>query len=501
MAEETKQDKILKIAGYRGFFYPSANIYSTIAGFWTYGHLGTRIKQSWENLWRKSFLSLNPNYFEIDDCVIMPKKVFESSGHLEHFNDPLTECEKCHTRYRADELIEENLDVDVEGLNENALTKIIEDNKLVCPKCQSKLQKVKMFNMMFNLKVGVTGNQVMYLRPESAQSPYLAFKREFEALRKKMPMGLAVIGKAFRNEISPRQGFFRLREFYQAELQIFFDPKNINDCKDWDEVKDYKLILMSCKGKKKLEISCDNANKKLKLPKFYLFHAAKIQQFYLDTLKIPKEKFRLRELSKKERAFYNKIHYDIELDLETLGGFKEVAGLHYRTDYDLSSHNKGSNERLDVIIDGKRIIPHVMELSFGVDRNVWALMDIFYKEEKERTLFNFPAKIAPFDVAVFPLVKKENLPEKGKELFKELNKDFNVFYDESGSIGKRYRRQDEIGTKFGITLDFETLKNNTVTLRERDSMEQIRLKSDDLKEVLKKIIDNKLKFSKAGKKI
>jgi glycyl-tRNA synthetase len=389
--------------------------------------------------------------------------------------------------------------MEAEGLDEEALTKIIEENKLLCPKCQGRLMKVRMFNMMFDLKVGATGDGTMYLRPESAQSPYLAFKRQYEALRKKMPLGLAVVGKAFRNEISPRQGFFRLREFSQAELQIFFNPEKLDEAEDWDSVKDYKLILLTVKDKKAKEISCGQASKKHKIPKFYLYHAAKIQQFYLDTLNIPKEIFRFRELSEEKRAFYNKIHFDIELNLETLGGFKEVAGLHYRGEHDIGGHQKHSKEKLEVIADNKRFIPHVLELSFGVDRNVWALMDAFYTEEKERTLFKFPAVISPFDVGVFPLVNKENIPEESMKLFNKLKSKFKVFYDQTASIGKRYRRQDEIGTNYGITLDFDTIPKGTVTLRERDSMQQVVLKVDDIEDTLRKLIDNELEFKKAGK--
>jgi glycyl-tRNA synthetase len=498
---QTKSDRILHVATSRGMFYPSAEIYGAKAGFWTYGHLGTKIKHNWENIWRKAFLSLHPNYFEIEDYNILPKKVFESSGHLEHFNDPLVECSKCHMRYRADEMVEDMLGTNVEGISEEDMTKVINDNKLLCPKCQSTFLPVRTFNMMFDLKLGVTGDDVMYLRPESAQSPYLAFKREFKALREKIPMGLAVVGRAFRNEISPRQGFFRLREFTQAELQIFFNPDKIDEAENWKDVKDYKLVLKLDKNKNGKEISCADANKKLKIPKFYVYHMAKVQQFYLDGLQIPRKKFRFRELSEKERAFYNKIHFDIEIDLETLGGFKEVAGVHYRTDHDLGGHQKGSGEKMEVIDGDKRLVPHVLELSFGVDRNVWALMDVFFKEEKERNIFAFPASVAPYDAAVYPLMNKEGLPEVAYELFTDLGKCLDVFYDASGSIGRRYRRQDEVGTNYGITVDFDSLKKKDVTLRDRDSMAQVRVKIKDLKDVLLKLKFSEIKFEKAGKKV
>lgn len=491
-------EKLLYVAENRGFFYPNAEIYGSKAGFWTYGHLGTRLKHKWENLWRKYFLNLEPNYFELDDCSIMPKKVFESSGHLKNFNDPLTECEKCHFRFRADQLIEDALNTNVAGLDEEAMTKLIKDNKLVCPKCQNKLMPVKWFNMMFELRVGATGDDVMYLRPESAQSPFLAYKREYEALRKKLPFGLAVIGRAYRNEISPRQGFFRLREFTQAELQIFFNPKKITECKDWDKIKSYKIVMMREKSKEADEISCNTLLSKHSLPKFYLYHMVMMQKFYLEQLKIPKERFRFRELSDKERAFYNKIHYDVELKFDSLNGFKEVAGLHYRGDHDLKGHQEGSGQNLEAIELEDRFIPHILELSFGVDRNIFALLDIFYREDKERTYFEFPENVTPIDVAVFPLVNKDNIPEMAEAVFDILKNEFKAFYDDSGSIGRRYRRQDEIGTKFEITCDYESLKDNDVTIRERDSMEQIRVKVKELNITLHKLMEGKLEFKKAG---
>jgi len=488
--EKSKSEKIMDIATKRGFIYPSSEIYGSKAGFWTYGSLGTRIRHKWENEWKQYFLSLNNNFYEIDDCVLMPRKVFESSGHLKNFNDPMTECEKCHTRFRADQLIEDELKKDSAGLKEEELTNLIKEHKLKCASCKGQLMPVKYFNMMFEVKVGVTGDDVMSLRPESAQSPYLAFKREFEATRRKLPLGLAVLGRVYRNEISPRQGFFRLREFLQAELQIFFDPEKINEHENWEEIKNYQVSIYSDKKLKK--ISCKEINEKLKVPKFYAYHMAKIQKFYLEILKIPESLFRFRELGPEERAFYNKIHFDMELNLETLGGFKEVGGLHYRTDHDLGGHQKGSGEKLEVAIDEegklKKFIPHVLELSFGIDRNLWALLDTNYQEEKERTLFTFPANLTPMDAAVFPLINKDGIPERAQEIFSELIKEgFTVFYDSSGSVGRRYRRQDEVGTTVCLTIDYDSLKNKDLTLRDLKTMKQIRVKRAELKDILSKI--------------
>jgi len=420
-----KSENILNIATKRGFFFPSGEIYGAKAGFWTYGHLGTLMKHKFENLWRDYFLNMDDNYFEIEDVNILGEDVFKSSGHLKHFSDPL------------------------------------EDEK----------GNVKQFNMMLEVKVGVTGDETMYLRPETAQNAYTSFKREFMALRGKLPMGLAIIGKAFRNEINPRQGFFRLREFTQAELQIFFKENNFEV--NFNEVKNYKVRIMN------KDIKCSELN----LPKFYSYHLAKIQQFYLDVLKIPKEKFRFRELDEKERAFYNRIHFDIELNVESLNGFVECGGLHYRGDYDLKNH------KISVNYDGKNIYPYVLELSFGVDRNILALMDIFYKKEKERELFLFNRNITPVEVAVFPLVNKDNIPEKAEEIYELIKSDFSAFYDCKGSIGKMYRRMDEIGCVAMLTIDHDSLKNNDITLRDRNSMKQIRVKIKDLKETLNKFLD------------
>jgi len=431
-----KSDDILNIATKRGFFFPSGEIYGAKAGFWTYGHLGTLMKHKFENLWRNYFLKLDDNYFEIEDVNILSEDVFKNSGHLKHFSDP------------------------------------IEDEK----------GNIKQFNMMLGVKVGVTGDETMYLRPETAQSPYIAFKREFMALREKLPLGLAIIGKAFRNEINPRQGFFRLREFTQAELQIFFEEEKFEV--NFNEIKDYKLRIMS------KEVKCST----LRLPKFYIYHLAKIQKFYLDVLKISKEKFRFRELNEKEKAFYNKIHYDVELKIDSLDGWKEMGGLHYRGDYDIKNH------KVLINYDGKNIYPHVLELSFGVDRNIWGLMDIFYRKEKERELFLFNRNIAPVEVAVFPLVNKDKIPEKAEEIYNLIKKDFSVFYDSKGSIGKMYRRMDEIGCVAMLTVDHDSLKNNDITLRDRDSMKQIRVKIEDLKEVLNKFLEG-IELKKLGKLI
>ncbi len=479
-------EELSEFARKKGFFWISSEIYGGLTGFYDYGINGTLLKRKFENLWRKYFLNLDDNFFEIEPSDIMPEKVFIASGHITNFVDPVAKCMKCGTHHRADHILEEFLKRNFEGITSEELTKIIKENKVVCPKCKGPLRDVKTLVMMFPITAGAEGDIKAYLRPETAQGAYVNFLRHFNILRNKLPLGLAVVGKAYRNEISPRNLTTRMREFTQAELQIFFDPERIDEHEKWNEIKKYKLVLypIAQRGKEQLKLSCEDLVKKHKLPKFYVWHMAKVQQFYLDSLKIPEAKFRFKELSQEERAFYNRLHWDVELDLESLGGFKEVGGIHYRGDYDLSGHEKISKESHKIFFDNKKIVPHVLELSFGVDRNTYALIELSYKKEKDRTLLRLQANLAPFTVAVFPLVNKDGLEKIAKDIYETLKKDFDAVYDDSGSIGKRYYREDERGTPFAITIDYDTVKGKSVTLRFRDTTKQLRVKIKDLKNTL-----------------
>jgi len=473
----------------KGFFWVSSEIYGGFTGFYDYGVNGTLLKRKFENLWRKYFLNLDDDFCEIEPSNIMPEKVFIASGHVTNFVDPIAKCKKCGTQHRADHILEDFLKRNFEGITPEELTKIIKKHKIVCPKCKGELSDVRPLVMMFPIVIGAEGDIKAYLRPETAQGAYVNFLRHFNILRNKLPLGLAVIGKAYRNEISPRNLTTRMREFTQAELQIFFDPDKLNEHERWNEVKNYKLILcpVSQRGKRAIKLSCDEAVKKLKLPTFYVWHLAKVQQFYLDNLKVNESKFRFKELSQEERAFYNRIHWDVELDLESLGGFKEIGGVHYRGDYDLSGHEKISKESHKIFFDNKKFIPHVLELSFGVDRHIYALIELSYRKEKDRTVLSLPFNLAPLQLAVFPLVNKDNLDKVAKDVHEMLREDFNTVYDDSGSIGKRYYREDERGTYFAITVDYDTLKNKDVTVRFRDTTKQMRVKIKDLKQTFEAI--------------
>ncbi len=479
-----KVDEIMDVALRRGFIYPAAEVYGGVSGFWEYGHLGTMLRRSWEDAWRRHFLGLDQNFHEITTTNIMPKGVFEGSGHLENFNDPLTSCNKCNQRFRADDLVQEAIGRNVEDLSPEELYECIKSEGIVCPRCKGELGEVNWFNMMFKVDIGAAGGVTGYLRPETAQGSFVSFKRMFEVMRNRLPLGLAIVGRVYRNEISPRQGFFRLREFNQAELQIFFDPDTFGEHPGFESVRDVTLRVKPFGSDEIVSMTCGEFSERMGIGKFYVYHLARVQEFYLEKLKVPAEKFRFRELGGKEKAFYNKVHWDVEVYMETLGGFKEVGGIHYRTDHDLGGHEKASKQKMQVNIDGKRFVPHVLELSFGVDRNFWAIMDLAYEKEGERTVFHFPPSLAPYKVAVFPLLNKPQLIEAAQSLFATMGAVLSADYDRGGSIGRRYRRHDEVGTPFCVTVDFDTLEQGTVTLRDRDSMEQETIPIDSVLSVI-----------------
>jgi glycyl-tRNA synthetase len=494
---------VLDIAKRRGFFWQSSLIHNPIAGFYDYAHLGASLKRKWENEWRGFFLGLDDNFHEIQASQIMPEEVFKASGHLESFIDPIVRCKKCGNVERADHVLADHMKGDFEGISLDSMGELIRKHSLRCPKCKGEFAEVGVLNMMFPLELG-TGKtkRTGYLSPETAQGAYVNFKPEFECLRRRLPMGLAIVGKAFRNEISPRNVLIRMREFTQAELQIFFDPEAIGKHPDFEDIGDYKLRVFPVRNREKKgldEVRCKDVVRVLKLPRFYVYYMARVQQFFLDHLKLPRERFRFKQLTDEEKAFYNKYHWDIEINTNSFGWI-EAGGVHFRTDHDLKGHQRVSGESMEVNINGRRFVPNILELSFGVDRNVYALIDLFLREEKERSVIGFPRKLSPFDVSVFPLVNKEGMPEKAREVQKLLKAaGFTVYYDVTSSIGRRYRRMDEIGVALCVTIDGQTLKDNTVTLRDRDSMKQVRVNIKTLPETIKKLISYEMGFERAGK--
>jgi len=491
-------DDVMSLSVRRGFLWPAVDLYGGFAGFYDYGHHGVLLRRRWEDLWTETFLGLSDNYYLIDTTTILPEAPLKASGHVDHFTDLLVTCTKCGESHRGDHLLEALTHEEHEGLTTEELDEKIRELKVRCPKCKGELGPARPFNMMFPVGVGPTGKDRAYLRPETAQGVYLNFKREFEALRRRLPMGLAIIGRAYRNEISPRQGTYRMREFLQAELQIFFDPATFADHVPLDPLA-RTPVRIAWAAEKHEPTAHDIAAKDLVaqgLPSWYVYHLVHVQRFYLDALRVPREAFRFAELDEKERAFYNKVHFDVQVRQESLGGFKEVGGVHYRTDHDLKGHETVSHEKQSVTVGTTKLIPHVLELSFGVDRNVWALLDLGLMKG-ERMSLRLPPRLAPVTVGVFPLVNKDGLPERAEALFATLRKRFAAFYDDSASIGRRYARMDEVGTPFCVTIDHETAEGKGVTVRERDSQKQIRVREADLEITLSRLLAGEASFDVA----
>jgi glycyl-tRNA synthetase len=444
-SDSQRMEKIVSLCKRRGFIFQSSEIYGGLNGLWDYGPLGVELKRNLKNYWWRVMVHERDDVVGMDGSILMNRAVWKASGHEDTFTDPMIDCRSCKARLRADQLVEK------EGVKQ-------------CPVCGGKnLTEPRSFNLMFKTYVGATEDEssVTYLRPETAQAIFVQFKNILEVSRKKLPFGIAQIGKAFRNEINPRNFTFRSREFEQMELEYFCRPEE---------------------GMKLLEYW------KEERLKFY------------ESIGIPRDKLHVLTVPDEERAFYSKGTYDIEYDFPF--GRQELEGVAYRTDYDLAQHQKASGKSLEYFDDEtkEKFIPHVVEPSAGVDRTVLALICEAYAEDQApdekgkmetRIVLRFHPRTAPIKCAVFPLLKnKEPLVAKAKEIVDLLRAHMFVFYDASGAIGRRYRRQDEIGTPFGVTVDFETLGEkdaklrDTVTLRERDSMKQERVAIKDLPSLL-----------------
>ncbi|MEM5844259.1 MAG: glycine--tRNA ligase [Candidatus Aenigmatarchaeota archaeon] len=484
-------EKIIAIAKRRGFIFPSSEIYGGLSGFYDYGPLGVLMKKKIENFWRESFVKQD-NIFEVETCTIMHEQVWKASGHLKDFIDPLTTCKKCKSTFRADELIKDLTGKSLEGAKPEELTEIIKKEKLKCPKCKGELSDVKVFNLMLSTQVGPVEGNIAYLRPETAQGIFVNFKNILNSTRAKLPFGVAQVGNSYRNEISPRQFLLRMREFRQMEIEYFFNPEKANEFEKFEEVAKTKIRILTREEQKKegkvLEVTAEEAVEQNILPNKIMAYFLAKEFLWYQKLGIPFKSLRFRHMLPEETPHYSKGNFDLEIEFDF--GWKEVVGNAYRSDYDLSSHAKLSGEDFSVLEDGKKIIPHVVEPSFGIDRTIYAILLHCFVEDKKRgwDWFRFPARIAPYSIAVFPLVSKDGLPEKAKEVFNQLKNCFDVFYDESGSIGKRYARADEIGIPFGVTIDYQTLKDNTVTIRSRDTTEQVRVKIENLASAIWKLI-------------
>ncbi len=477
----------------RGFIWgPSPEIYGGFAGFYSYGPAGMALKNNILDIFRREC-----RYFgfgEVECPTIMPSIVWEASGHLERFIDPVIRCNKCKTLYRADKFLQENLPDQVrEGLSFKEMEILIEKYNLTCPKCDIPFERIEEYNLM--LKTSVGNNTIAYLRPETATTTYLLFNRLNQDARRQYPIKIFQFGKAYRNEISPRQGVLRMRAFDQFELQIFISKELEMNFEEFNEVKNEKLPLLDWKQQEKDDskinaISLDNAIKNgiLKKPAyayclFIGYHLTKI-------LGIPEPLIRFRQHSINERAHYADDAWDLEIKTRQFG-WVEICGIHDRTDYDLKRHAEYSKQNFEVSMgsDSKiKEVPQVLEIAFGIDRIIYTLLETNFIIDQGRINLKINQRLAPNTVAVFPLVKnKEDIKKLALKIHRELLENrINSFFDAAGSIGKRYRRQDELGTKWCITIDYESLEDNTVTIRERDSMDQKRLNISELANIIKK---------------
>jgi glycyl-tRNA synthetase len=574
MASKGKYEAISELARRRGFFWQSFEIYGGMGGFIDLGPLGTKLKHRLEDSWRDFFVK-GGGIYEISTPIINPKIVFQASGHLDSFKDPMVECQRCGRKYRADHLLEEAAGAKFEAMGLEAIDAEIEARNLACPECGGRLSKSRYFLTMFETTIGPYSEAIGYARPETAQGIFIDFKRLYEIARGKLPFGVAQIGRALRNEISPRQGPIRLREFTLMEIEFFFDPEE--GCGALEEVEDEMLRLVPASLREKgieepIEKSVGEAVREGIIINGWLgFFMAKSKEF-MRGLGIPEDRQKFHEKLPGERAHYSAQTFDHEVLLEDWG-WVEIAGHAYRTDYDLSRHSAFSGQELrafkayekprvervlkivpnearireefgekhkailealmgarpedvkgsieakgyfealgerigpehvsfrtvEVKETGRRFIPHVVEPSFGLERIMYAVLEYSYSKKGDRIVLRLPRRIAPIQAVVLPLVNRGDLEAKAKSIWRALlEAGLDAEYDDSGSIGRRYARADEIGVPIAITVDQRSLIDDTVTLRERDSWRQIRVRADEVPARLRGYFSGDLDFEGMG---
>jgi len=568
---------INELAKRRGFFWPSFEIYGGSGGFVTYGPLGSRLKQNIEAKLRELFVK-KIGIYEMESSVIAPGKVFEASGHVDHFKEPMVECQNCHTRFRADHLLEEKgiTSAEAEKMSLDQIKVELERHGVVCPDCSGKFGEPQRYLTMFETTIGPYSGSVGYGRPEAAQNIFVEFNRLYTAARERLPFGVIAIGHALRNEISPRQGLIRLREFTISDLEFFFDPEE-PCCRFLPEVENEVLPILLCEIRLK---ECEETttltvrealDQKVIRSEWQAFFMAMAKKLLVD-LGVPVEKQRFIEKLTWEKAHYSSQSFDQEV-LVDRWGWVEVSGHAYRTDYDLSCHMKASGvdmtvykeyatpvekeeltvkpimaklgpvykgdagkvavllakvpaqevtvamqkqgsymagnyqvfpEQVDIsrqktIVRGTRFIPHVVEPSFGSDRLFYVALEYAYGVKDDRVVMSFPRSIAPIQVGVYPLMNKDGLDTKALQVQRMLAcEGLMTELDETGSIGRRYARADEAGVQLGITIDYDSLKEDTVTIRDRDTWQQVRTSIKDLPEQLHKYFDGKINFEQLG---
>lgn len=444
---------IVALAKRRGFVYPGSEIYGGFANTYSFGPYGAELKKNVKDLWWKMFVRGRTDMVGLDGPILLHPKAWKASGHLDGFNDAMVDCRACKGRFRCDHLIEETLGINADGMSLADMTRTVTEKKIKCPKCGAlDFTEARSFNLMFSTHMSKTGQEgdTAYLRPETAQAIFLDFRNIVDTMRVKIPFGVAQIGKAFRNEITPGNFIFRVIEFEQMEIEYFIHGST------WEAT--FERLL-------------------------------KDMHTWCDRIGLSRSRIHEKEHPKEQLSHYSKRTVDLVYDFPF--GTSELYGLAYRTDFDLAAHAACSGTKLEYFDPEtrERFVPHVIEPTFGVERTLLALLcDAYEEQELEngemRTVLHFAPCIAPVKVGVFPLMRKDGQPEKAREIFETLQQHFTCEYDESGAIGKRYRRQDELGTPFCITVDYDTAQDGTVTLRDRDSMKQERVPIAKLLEIL-----------------
>ena len=578
MRSPDKYELVSELARRRGFFWPACEIYGGVSGFIAFGQLGTVLKRKIEDKFRERFLR-RLGLYEIESPIILPGRVFEASGHVENFKEPMVECTRCKRKFRADHLLQESAGIsptEAEKMTLEEIGEAMESRGVKCPECGGDLAEPRYFLTMFQTTIGPYAEAVGYGRPEAAQGIFVEFRRLYEQARERLPMGVAQIGHALRNEISPRQGPIRLREFTIIDLEFFFDPEK-PECPLLGEVENEVLRLIPAEVRLKgseepIEITVKEALKKGYIKMEWLAFFMALAKRFLVELGVPEDKQRFIEKLAWERAHYSAQGFDQEVYLDRWG-WTEVSGHNYRTDFDLKSHMEESGvdmrvfkeegrvvERIEVSVKpkmdvigrdfrgdaskvarliskinpeeleksleergfytlegykilpshveivrkkrverGRRFVPHVIEPSFGSDRLVYVVLEYAYTKKGSRTILKIPRDLAPIEVAVLPLVSRDGLPEKAREVHSKLiSEGFLAEYDESGSIGRRYARFDEVGTPICITVDYQTLEDETVTLRDRDTWEQVRTEIGRLPQLLREYFRWEREFKDLG---
>ena len=572
-----KAEKVMELARRRGFFWPSTELYGGVGGFLDFGPLGVALKRKIEEKWRRWFVLRHQDFIvEVETPVIMPEVVFKASGHVDHFTDHAVSCIDCGRKYRADHVVEEATRLKgLEGLSAEELSKLMEERGVKCPECGGRLGKVYSFNLLFKTSIGPYVENVAYARPEAAQGMFVNFSKVLRVMRGKLPLGIAQVGKVLRNEISPRQGPIRLREFTIMEVELFFDPQNPS-CPLLSEVADVELPLLTEEDvragvSEPRRVRAGEAVEKGLIKTEWNAYFMAISKAFLESLGVPAECQRFVAKLPSERAHYAAQVYDQLVKLERWG-WVEVSGHAYRTDYDLRRHMEASgqdlrvyarpeapsasprlvvkplvealrasfgNEADEVLRElsklearrvedelkakgfvqvggfkltrqhlevreevkeaGRRFISHVAEPSFGAERLIYVAMEYAYTEREGRVVLKLPVDAAPLEAVVLPLVSRDGMPELAHRVYRLLaDAGLRVEYDESGSIGRRYARADEVGVPIAVTIDHQSLADGTVTLRDRDTWRQVRAPIEGLPETLKSYLSGRLSFEKLG---